>query len=86
MTDSERYDRACTIMWGALGSDKADLQNDVFTLAAAEIERLRDALSAAHAKLSCVSIERSCAVVPDIVRICDQQAMGIIQEALGVSK
>ena len=84
MTDSERYDRACTIMWGALGSDKADLQNDVFTLAAAEIERLRDALSAAHAKLSCVAIERQVRGVPEIVRVCDQQAMGIIQESLAV--
>jgi hypothetical protein len=36
-----RYERAVTIMWDAIGRDKANGQDDVFTLAAAEIERLR---------------------------------------------
>jgi hypothetical protein len=36
-----RYERAVTTMWDAIGRDKANGTDDVFTLAKAEIERLR---------------------------------------------
>jgi hypothetical protein len=45
-----------------------------------EIERLESIIDRAYQKLSCVVIEREAA--PEIVRICDNKAMGILSEGL----
>jgi len=46
-----------------------------------EIERLTEAIEQAAGKLSCVAIERGCSGVPEIVRVCDEQALGILLAA-----
>ena len=45
------------------------------------VDRLLKEIEFATHKLTCVSIERECKGVPEIVRVCDHQAIGILQEA-----
>jgi hypothetical protein len=56
---------------------------DLMDEAADEIERLTEAIEQAAGKLSCVAIERGCSGVPEIVRVCDEQALGILLAAQG---
>ena len=46
------------------------------------IERLLKAVDFAAHKLTCVELERGCSGVPEIVRVCDRQALGILREAV----
>ena len=55
---------------------------DLMARAKAKIERLTEAIEQAAGKLSCVAIERGCSGVPEIVRVCDEQALGILLESL----
>ena len=46
-----------------------------------EVERLREAIGNAAHKLSCTAIERQAA--PEIVQVCDRQALGTLLDAIG---
>jgi hypothetical protein len=72
----EKYDRACTIMWNALGSDKADLQNDVFTLAAAELDRLRDAVAYLRANVKPPAPDHPAWCWPDVWKEFERRVSG----------
>ena len=55
--------------------------SDELEEAADEFDRLLKEIEVATHKLTCVSIERECKCVPEIVRVCDHQAIGVLQEA-----
>jgi nitrogen-specific signal transduction histidine kinase len=57
-----------------------DLLDEIDRLRAI-VDRLLKEIEFATHKLTCVSIERECKCVPEIVRVCDHQAIGILQEA-----